>query len=69
MGCCDENLFKYFGLHDQDGLQAHIWKKPSKIYFFRPKKWMTLKLVFSIGYSSTTKFVQIMTLVDLDHFL
>ena len=29
---------------------------------------MTLNVVNSIGYSSTTKFIQIMTLVDIDLF-
>ena len=24
MGCLDENLFKCFGSHDQNGFQAHI---------------------------------------------
>ena len=44
MVCWDENLFKCSGSHDQDGFQAHIWYKPSKIPFFGTKRPMTLIL-------------------------
>ena len=61
MECWDENLFKCSESHDQDGFQAHIWYT-FKISFLGTKRLMTLNLVYNIGYSSTTKFVQIMTL-------
>ena len=43
MGCWDEHLFKCDGSHDQDGFQAHIWLKPSKLSF-GTKRLMTWKL-------------------------
>ena len=44
MGCCDENLIKCSGSRDQDGFQAHILSKPSKLSFFGTRMPMTLKL-------------------------
>ena len=43
-------------------------KNHKKIFFSGTKRPMTLKLGVSIGCSSTTKFVQMMTLVDFDLF-
>ena len=58
VGCWDENSFICSGSYGQDGFQAHIQKSPS----LEPRGKWPWNLVYSIGYSSTTKFVKMMTL-------
>ena len=43
MGWGNENEYKWFMLHDQDGHQVHIWLEPLKI-FSGIKRPMVLKL-------------------------
>ena len=43
MGCWEWKFIQMFRVTWQDGIQAHIWKKPSKISFFGTKRPMTLK--------------------------
>ena len=59
MGYWDENLFK---CSDQDGFQAHIVKNLQKSPSSEPRGQSPGNLVYSIGYSSTTKFIKMMTL-------
>ena len=40
----NESLYKWIGLHDQDGHHVHIWYKPLKIFFSRPNRPMALEL-------------------------
>ena len=63
MGCSDENLFKCSESHDQDGFQAHMWQNLKNSSCSEPRGRWPWNLVYSIEYSSTTKFVQMMTLV------
>ena len=61
MGYLNENGFKCSGSHDQDGLQAHIWKKKtSKLTFFGTKRQTTLKLGLQHRVLKCKKFVQMM---------
>ena len=58
----NENLLKCTRSHDQDSFQAHVWKKPSKIFFFRTKRPMTLKLRIQ---HQVLKYYQIFSLMTL----
>ena len=67
-GWWNESLFKRSRSHDQDGLHAKMASMP--IYGKKLKKSFSVEwkgqwpwnLVCSFGYSSTTKFIQMMTL-------
>ena len=58
----NENLFKSSGSYSQDVLQAHRWKNLQKSPYSEPRGRWPWTLVYSIGYSSTSNFVQTMTL-------
>ena len=62
VGWGNESLFKRSRSPDQDGRHAHIWKKPKKSASLELKRRWSWNLVCSIRRSSTTKFVQMMTL-------
>ena len=64
MGCWEWNVVQMFRVKNgQDGFRAHICKKnTSKSPFSEPRGRWHRNLIYSIGYSSTFKFVQMMTL-------
>ena len=57
MGLGNESLNKWSRSHGQYGRHAH-----KKSFSLEPKGWWLWKLVCTIGYFNTTKFVQMMTL-------
>ena len=62
LGRGNERLFKRSWSHDQDGRHAHIWLKSLKNLLLRNQKADDLETWYcSIGCSSTTNFVQMMT--------
>ena len=60
--------FKRSMSHDQHGSFSHSWYKPLKSSSPEPVDRWPSNFVCSIGYTSTTKIAQLMSLVDLDLF-
>ena len=68
MGWENKYLFIWSRSHDQYGRSYMVKTVKKKSSSLEPKSWWPWKLVSSIWCSSTTKFVQMMTWVDLDYF-
>ena len=62
MGWGNESEYNWFMSHDHDGHHIHNYMVKTFKNCLEWKGWWPCNFLYSIGYSSTTKFVQMMTL-------